>query len=96
MPLVLRMEYVNDEGEAEEVAYCTIIKDGGKSADKTADYDVTLFNGKRRWKSCKVYKFNRSKLIGWDILCQALYKMLKTRNFSSENPVSGDKTSYTK
>jgi hypothetical protein len=63
------------------------IANDGTGDDGCGNYDVQLFNGKRRWKSCRVEDFNRKKLLGWDILCRALYMMLGARNGICADPV---------
>lgn len=79
--LVIRMEIwpQGNEQKKETVATATIINDGSGD-DRTGNYDVTLYNGKRRWKTSRVESFPRKKLIGWDILARALHDMLAKRN----------------
>lgn len=84
--LVIRMELWPHgvEAEAEVLATATIINDGtggdGTGNSPRGNYHVELYNGRRSWKKCRVENFPRKKLLGWDILCRALFTMLGDRN----------------
>ena len=79
--LVIKMELwpFGDESAAKEIARCTIGNDGTGDED-TGNYEVALFNGKRKWKKGRVENFPRQLLEGWDLLYRGLHNILAGRN----------------
>lgn len=89
MTLILEMKYAPDalagviEDDAWETVGWATIQNNGTGTPEAGNYDVTFFNGKRKWKATTVEGVDRKKRIGWDILCVALHKLLANRNFLS-------------
>lgn len=79
--LVIRMELWPQGQEAKkvEIAKCHIGNDGSGD-EETGNYNIVLFNGKRRWKRGRVEGFARKKLEGWDLLYRGLHNLLAGRN----------------
>lgn len=79
--LVIKMELwpFGDETKAQEIARCNIANDATGDED-TGNYNIALFNGKRRWKRGRVERFPRRLLEGWDLLYRGLHNLLADRN----------------
>jgi hypothetical protein len=85
--LVVKIELwpLGCESRKKTLAVGHIINDGSGSMS-SGNYRIELFNAAGRlWKTGRVEKFPRRRLLAWDLLCRALTGILGPRNKITES-----------